>query len=117
MIPERDLAAPMHDDVRLFANLYRPAAEGPHPVIMSVTPSGKNKHPDRVALLHALFGRQVRQVELLAVDACKLTSEGLGLQITITQKKTRAENSSRAASNASGAIWTTRAATDQDSYL
>ena len=42
---------------------------------------------------------------------------GLGLQITITQKKTRAENSSRATSNARGTIWTTRAANDQDNYL
>jgi uncharacterized protein len=46
---ERDLLVPMRDGVRLFANLYRPAAERPHPAIMSVTPYGKDKFPDRVA--------------------------------------------------------------------
>ena len=52
MIPaviERDLAVPMRDGVRLFANLYRPTAGGPYPVIMSVTPYGKDKLPDRVS--------------------------------------------------------------------
>jgi putative CocE/NonD family hydrolase len=46
---ERDLAVLMRDDVRLFANLYTPPAKGPHPVIMSVTPYGKDNLPDRVA--------------------------------------------------------------------
>jgi predicted acyl esterase len=46
---ERDLSIPMRDGVRLFANLYRPAAEGAYPLIMSVTPYGKDKLPDRVA--------------------------------------------------------------------
>lgn len=46
---ERDLAVPMRDGVHLSANLYRPAEKGPHPVIMSVTPYGKDKLPDRVA--------------------------------------------------------------------
>src|SRR5437870_13468084 len=49
MAMERDLAVPMRDGTRLFANLYRPAVEGPYPVIMSVTPYGKDKLPDRVA--------------------------------------------------------------------
>jgi len=49
IVTERDLAVPMRDGVRLFANLFRPAADGPHPVIMSVTPYGKDKLPDRVA--------------------------------------------------------------------
>lgn len=46
---ERDLAVPMRDDVRLFANLYTPPAKGPHPVIMSATPYGKDNLSDRVA--------------------------------------------------------------------
>jgi putative CocE/NonD family hydrolase len=46
---ERDLAVPMRDGVRLFANLYKPASDGRYPVIMSVTPYGKDKLPDRVA--------------------------------------------------------------------
>jgi len=45
---ERDLAVPMRDRVRLFVNLFRPAAEGEYPVIMSVTPYGKDNLPDRV---------------------------------------------------------------------
>jgi predicted acyl esterase len=45
---ERDLAVPMRDGIRLFANLYRPAAYAPHPVIMSVTPYGKDKLQDRL---------------------------------------------------------------------
>ena len=47
----RDLAVPMRDGVRLFANLFRPAAEDRFPVIMSVTPYGKDKLPDRLATL------------------------------------------------------------------
>ena len=46
---ERDLAVPMRDGVRLFANLFKPAADGSYPVIISVTPYGKDKLPDRVA--------------------------------------------------------------------
>ena len=34
---ERDVAVPMRDGVRLFANLFRPTTEAPHPVAMSVT--------------------------------------------------------------------------------
>lgn len=46
---ERDLAVPLRDGARLFGNLYRPTANGRYPVIMSVTPYGKDKLPDRVA--------------------------------------------------------------------
>jgi len=46
---ERDLAVPMRDGARLFVNLFRPAADRPYPVIMSVTPYGKDKLPDRLA--------------------------------------------------------------------
>ena len=43
---ERDIAVPMRDGARLFANLFRPLAVGRYPVIMSVTPYGKDKLPD-----------------------------------------------------------------------
>jgi uncharacterized protein len=46
---ERDVAVPMRDGVRLFANLCKPAAGGQYPVIMSVTPYGKDKLPDRIS--------------------------------------------------------------------
>jgi predicted acyl esterase len=48
MTLERDIPVPMRDGVRLFANLYRPAANGPWAVIISVTPYGKDKLPDRL---------------------------------------------------------------------
>jgi hypothetical protein len=39
----------MRFGLRLWANLYRPKAGRPYPVIMSVTPYGKDKLPDRLA--------------------------------------------------------------------
>jgi predicted acyl esterase len=38
----------MRDGLRLFANLFRPPAGCPWAVIMSVTPYGKDKPPDRL---------------------------------------------------------------------
>lgn len=46
---ERDIAVPMRDGLRLFANLYKPAADGRYPIIMSVTPYGKETLPGRIA--------------------------------------------------------------------
>src|ERR1039458_3003345 len=48
IVIERDLAVPMRDGVRLFVNLFKPEAGGSYPVIMSVTPYGKDKLPDRL---------------------------------------------------------------------
>jgi len=48
MIPERNIPVPMRDGVRLFANLFRPVADGPWAVVMSVTPYGKDELPDRL---------------------------------------------------------------------
>ena len=45
---ERDLAVPMRDGVFLSANLFRPPDGKPAPVIMSVTPYGKDKGRDRL---------------------------------------------------------------------
>jgi predicted acyl esterase len=57
MAIENDLAVPMRDGVRLFANLYRPTPGERYPVIMSVTPYGKDRLPDRLAnLLMRLSG-------------------------------------------------------------
>lgn len=49
MTLERDLAVLRRDGVRLFANLFRPTDTDAHPVIMSVTPYGKDKLPDRLS--------------------------------------------------------------------
>jgi putative CocE/NonD family hydrolase len=46
MIHERNIPVPMRDGVRLFANLFRPPADGASAVMLSVTPYGKDKLPD-----------------------------------------------------------------------
>ena len=45
---ERDIAVSMRDGTRLFVNLFKPVADQPLPVIMSVTPYSKDKLPDRL---------------------------------------------------------------------
>jgi predicted acyl esterase len=47
---ERDVAVVMRDGVRLFANVFRPDDAAPHPVVLSVTPYGKDNTPDRVGM-------------------------------------------------------------------
>ncbi|HEY3919226.1 MAG TPA: CocE/NonD family hydrolase [Stellaceae bacterium] len=48
VILDRDVAVPMRDGTRLSANLFRPADGQRVPVLMSVTPYGKDKLPDRI---------------------------------------------------------------------
>lgn len=48
VIFDRDVVVPMRDGTRLKANLFRPAAARRAPVLMSVTPYGKDKLPDRI---------------------------------------------------------------------
>jgi hypothetical protein len=48
---ERDVAVPMRDGVRLFSNVYRPDDAAPYPVVLSVTPYGKDNTPDRLGML------------------------------------------------------------------
>jgi predicted acyl esterase len=66
---ERDLAVPTRDGVRLFANLFRPVAEGRYPVIMSVTPYGKDRLPDRLAN----FFMRLSGIKFGAVNCSPLT--------------------------------------------
>ncbi len=47
---ERDVIVTMRDGVRLFANVFRPDNVGPHPVVLSVTPYGKDNIPDRFGM-------------------------------------------------------------------
>ena len=42
----RDVKIRMRDGVDLMANVFRPAVERPCPVVMSVTPYGKDVLPD-----------------------------------------------------------------------
>jgi predicted acyl esterase len=51
VILDRDVPVPMHDGVHLMANVFRPSTAGPAPVLMSVTPYGKDALPDRVGTL------------------------------------------------------------------
>jgi uncharacterized protein len=67
---ERGLAVPVRDGVRLFANLFRPAADQPCPVIMSVTPYGKDKLPDRLAT----FFMRLSGVKFGKLNCSRLTS-------------------------------------------
>jgi len=41
---EKDVAAPMRDGVKLFANIYRPDADGKFPVILIRTPYNKQRY-------------------------------------------------------------------------
>jgi predicted acyl esterase len=47
---EQDIVVPMRDGAHLMANLFRPAGDGRAPVLMSVTPYGKDKLPDRLGM-------------------------------------------------------------------
>jgi predicted acyl esterase len=66
---ERDLTVPMRDSVRLFANLFRPTADGSCPVIVSVTPYGKDKLPDRLST----FFMRLSGVKFGTVNCSRLT--------------------------------------------
>jgi hypothetical protein len=48
---DRDVPVRMRDGMRLMANVYRPVASGPAPVLVSVTPYSKDATPDRVSML------------------------------------------------------------------
>jgi predicted acyl esterase len=46
VVLDRDVEVVMRDGVRLMANIFRPTVERPSPVVMSVTPYGKDVLPD-----------------------------------------------------------------------
>jgi putative CocE/NonD family hydrolase len=45
VIMEHNVAVPMRDGVTLYANVYRPAAEGEYPVLLTRLPYGKDIYP------------------------------------------------------------------------
>ena len=47
---DRDVAVAMRDGTHLMVNVFRPAGERPAPVVMSVTPYGKDAMPDRIGM-------------------------------------------------------------------
>ena len=48
---ERDVSVTMRDGVCLKVNVFRPKIDGPFAVLVSVTPYGKDKLPDRIGML------------------------------------------------------------------
>jgi predicted acyl esterase len=65
VIFERDVAVPMRDGVVLSANLFRPPDGKPAPLIMSVTPYGKDGGRDRlVSLLMRLTGVRFGDIKI-----------------------------------------------------
>jgi uncharacterized protein len=51
---ERDIGVTMRDGVRLMANVFRPAHDGRYPVVLSVSPYGKDALPEDYGLFRAL---------------------------------------------------------------
>jgi uncharacterized protein len=51
VILDRDVPVPMRDGVQLLVNVFRPLTPGPAPVLMSVTPYGKDATSDRLYML------------------------------------------------------------------
>jgi predicted acyl esterase len=47
VVLDRDVAVPMPDGIRLMVNVFRPESDGPRPVILSVSPYGKDDLPQR----------------------------------------------------------------------
>src|SRR5258708_9077603 len=48
---DRDVPVTMRDGTRLMTNVLRPEPDGRYPVVMSVTPYGKDVLPDRIQML------------------------------------------------------------------
>jgi len=51
---DRDVPVAMRDGVRLMVNVFRPAQGGRHPVVLSVSPYGKDEIPEDYGLFRAL---------------------------------------------------------------
>ena len=69
LVIDRDVVVAMRDGVHLFANVYKPTGDGRCPVIMSVTPYGKDKLPDRVAN----FFMRLSGIEFGRLNSSRLT--------------------------------------------
>ncbi|HUI73059.1 MAG TPA: CocE/NonD family hydrolase [Spirochaetia bacterium] len=57
IIMEQNVPVVMSDGVRLFANVFRPATPGRYPAILSVTPYGKDRLPDRKTVFFMRLSR------------------------------------------------------------
>jgi hypothetical protein len=52
---DRDVAVQVRDGTQLMVNVFRPPGERPAPVLMSATPYGKDKLPDRIGMTFMRF--------------------------------------------------------------
>ena len=66
---DRDVVAVMRDGVRLFGNVFRSNGEARRPVVLSVTPYGKDRTPDR---LH-MFVMRLSGVKFGRLDCSRWT--------------------------------------------
>ena len=73
---ERDVPCRLRDGVTLYADVYRPAEGGPHPVLLMRTPYGKTGTQADVGYAHATW--YARQGYVVAVQDCRgrFASEG-----------------------------------------
>ncbi len=62
IIFERDRAVSMRDGTHLYVNIFRPQSEGRYPVILSVSPYGKDLLPERY-MLFTMLGIDVGTIE------------------------------------------------------
>ncbi|MDP4245233.1 MAG: CocE/NonD family hydrolase [Bacteroidota bacterium] len=58
----KDVGIPMRDGIRLLANIYLPDEPGNYPVIMSMTPYGKDQQPERYEIFK-IFGIDVGTID------------------------------------------------------
>jgi len=58
----KDIPVPMRDGVHLMANIYLPDRAGRYPVILCMTPYGKDEQPERYSIFKA-FGIDVGRIQ------------------------------------------------------
>lgn len=70
MILDKDVGVAMRDGAVLRANVFRPAAEGRYPVLMTLGPYGKDVHLSQF-MPEAWAALQRRHPEILGASSCK----------------------------------------------
>ncbi|WP_310521916.1 CocE/NonD family hydrolase [Agromyces aerolatus] len=69
IIVDHDVPVPMRDGVILAADVYRPDAPGPHPVLLSRLPYGKHRSYELSMLMPTYFARQGDRADVHHRDA------------------------------------------------
>ena len=73
---ERDVPSRMRDGVTLYADVYRPAEEGPYPVILMRTPYGKEAAESNFGYTHPSWYARQGYVVVVQDTRGRWTSEG-----------------------------------------